>query len=146
MEFRLAHMDNLDEVTRLFDSYRIFYGQVSDLDAARQFIQMRFQQGDSTIFIALDELRGVGFTQLYSSFSSVSMKRVWILNDLFVEETARRQGVGAQLMQAAESFARQTGAVRIALSTQMTNQSAQSLYESRGYVKDEVFYHYSLPL
>ncbi|MEG4793532.1 GNAT family N-acetyltransferase [Microcoleus sp. LAD1_D1] len=139
-------MDDLDEVTRLFDRYRIFYGQVSDLDAARQFIQMRFQQGDSTILIALDELRSVGFTQLYPSFSSFSMKRLWILNDLFVEETARRQGVGTQLMQAAETFARQTGAVRIALCTQMTNQSAQSLYESRGYVKDEVFYHYSLPL
>jgi GNAT superfamily N-acetyltransferase len=146
MQVRLAHMDDLDEVTRLFDRYRIFYGQVSDIDAARKFIQMRFQQGDSTILIALDELRGVGFTQLYPSFSSVSMKRVWILNDLFVEETARCQGVGTQLMQVAESFARQTGAVRIALSTQMTNQRAQSLYESHGYVKDEVFYHYSLPL
>jgi GNAT superfamily N-acetyltransferase len=146
MQVRLAHMDDLDEVTRLFDRYRIFYGQISDLDAARQFIQMRFQQGDSTILIALHELRGVGFTQLYPSFSSVSMKRVWILNDLFVEETARCQSVGTQLMQAAESFARQTGAVRIALSTQMTNQKAQSLYESRRYVKDEVFYHYSLPL
>ncbi|MEG4212738.1 GNAT family N-acetyltransferase [Microcoleus sp. S13_B4] len=146
MEVRLAHMDDLDEVTRLFDRYRIFYGQVSELDAARQFIQMRFQQGDSTILIALDGLLGVGFTQLYPSFSSVSMKRVWILNDLFVEETARRQGVAAQLMQAAESFARQRGAVRIALSTQITNHSGQSLYESRGYVKDEVFYHYSLPL
>jgi GNAT superfamily N-acetyltransferase len=146
MQVRLAHMDDLDEVTRLFDRYRIFYGQISDLDTARQFIQMRFQQGDSTILIALDELRGVGFTQLYPSFSSVSMKRVWILNDLFVEETARCQGVGTQLMQVAESFARQTGAVRIALSTQMANQKAQSLYESRGYVKDEVFYHYSLAL
>lgn len=146
MQVRLAHMDDLDEVTRLFDRYRIFYGQVSDIDAARKFIQMRFQQGDSTILIALDELRGVDFTQLYPIFSSVSMKRVWILNDLFVEETARCQGVGTQLMQVAESFARQTGAVRIALSTQMTNQRAQSLYESRGYVKDEVFYHYSLPL
>jgi GNAT superfamily N-acetyltransferase len=146
MQIRVAHMDDLDEVTRLFDRYRIFYGQISDLDAARQFIQMRFQQGDSTILIALDELLGVGFTQLYPSFSSVSMKRVWILNDLFVEEMARCQGVGTQLMQAAESFARQTGAVRIALSTQITNQKAQSLYESCGYVKDEVFYHYSLPL
>src|SRR4028118_911777 len=94
----------------------MFYAQVSDLDAARQFIQMRFQQGDSTIFIALDELRGVGFTQLYPSFSSVSMKRLWILNDLFVEETARRQGIGVQLMQAAESFAGQPGAGGIALS------------------------------
>ncbi len=144
MEVRLAHMDDLDEVTRLFDRYRIFYGQVSDLDAARQFIQMRFQQCDSTIFIALDEFRCVGFTQLYPSFSSALMKRLWILNDLFVEETARRQGVGGQLMQVAESFARQTGAVKIALSTQMTNQTAQSLYESRGYVKDAMFYHYSL--
>lgn len=90
--------------------------------------------------------RIVGFTQLYPGFSSVSMKRVWILNDLFVDEGYRGQGVAKSLMSAAENFARETECVRIVLATQISNVAAQSLYESRGYAKDEEFYHYALRL
>jgi GNAT superfamily N-acetyltransferase len=88
----------------------------------------------------------VGYTQLFPSFSSVSMKRIWILNDLFVQEAHRNKGAARLLMNAAENFARQTGAVRIILSTQISNAAAQTLYESLGYRKDEDFYHYSLSL
>lgn len=90
--------------------------------------------------------RIVGFTQLYPGFSSVSMKRVWILNDLFVDEGYRGQGVAKSLMSAAENFARETECARIVLVTQISNVAAQSLYESRGYAKDEEFYHYALRL
>lgn len=146
MEIVLADAEHLEEVSRLFDRYRIFYQQASNLEAATKFLQERFQKKDSTIFLAHDTKHIVGFTQLYPSFSSVSMKRVWILNDLFVEEAYRNKGVAKLLMNAAEEFARQTGAVRIVLSTQISNIAAQTLYESRGYMKDEEFYHYALRL
>jgi ribosomal protein S18 acetylase RimI-like enzyme len=74
------------------------------------------------------------------------MKRIWILNDLFIDENYRRNGVAQSLMRTAENFARETGAVRMVLATQMSNVAAQSLYELRGYVKDEEFYHYTLRL
>ena len=74
------------------------------------------------------------------------MKRVWILNDLFVDEGYRGKGVAKSLMSAAENFARETGCARIVLATQISNVAAQSLYESRGYTKDEEFYHYALRL
>jgi ribosomal protein S18 acetylase RimI-like enzyme len=74
------------------------------------------------------------------------MKPIWILNDLFVAENHRQQGVAKSLIRAAVDFARETGTVRVALSTQISNIAAQSLYESLGFKKDEDFYHYSLSL
>jgi ribosomal protein S18 acetylase RimI-like enzyme len=146
MEVFQAHIEHLEEVATLFDQYRVFYNQPSDLDAARAFIQERFEKNDSTIFVVRDNGLMVGITQLFPTLSSVSMKRVWILNDLFVQEAYRKKGAAKLLMNAAENFARETGAVRIILSTQISNIAAQILYESLGYRKDEDFYHYSLSL
>jgi GNAT superfamily N-acetyltransferase len=146
MEIILAQLEHLEEISKLFDRYRIFYKQSSDIAAATKFLQERFEQKDSTIFLALEADRAIGFTQLYPSFSSVSMRRIWILNDLFVEEDFRKKSVAKLLMSAAEKFARETRAVRIVLSTQIFNVVAQKLYESRGYIKDEEFFHYALSL
>lgn len=146
MEVFQARLEHLETVTQLFDQYRVFYKSPSDLETARKFIQERFYKGDSIIFVVSNDGHIVGFTQLYPSFSSVSMKRVWILNDLFVEQTCRKQGAAKLLLSAAENFARQTEAVRISLATQISNVAAQSLYESLGYCKDEEFHHYSLKL
>jgi GNAT superfamily N-acetyltransferase len=133
MEVIQARFEHLEEVSKLFDQYRVFYNQPSDLEAARAFMQERFQKEDSTVFVARDDEQMVGYIQLFPSFSSVSMKRVWILNDLLVQESHRKKGVAKLLMSAAENFARETGAVRIILSTQVSNVAAQSLYESLGY-------------
>ncbi|QYO61985.1 GNAT family N-acetyltransferase [Leptolyngbya sp. 7M] len=146
MNILLAQAEHIDHLAVLFDQYRVFYNQASDLAAAKQFLGERFKQRDSAIFVAMDNQSMVGFTQLYPSFSSVSMQRVWILNDLFVVENYRKQGVANLLMDVAEQYARSSGAVRIVLATQITNIAAQRLYESRNYVKDEAFYHYMLRL
>ncbi|AFY36483.1 GCN5-related N-acetyltransferase [[Leptolyngbya] sp. PCC 7376] len=141
-----AGLGELDEVAQLFDQYRVFYQAASDIQAAKDFLRERLQKEESVIFAARKGDCLVGFTQLYPSFSSVSMKPIWILNDLFVEPTSRKQGVAQLLMATAEDFARKSGAIRLALSTQVENLVAQSLYESRGYIKDQAFYHYTLSL
>jgi ribosomal protein S18 acetylase RimI-like enzyme len=146
MKVILVRSEDLAEVSILFDRYRVFYNQSSDLEAARSFLQQRFDRKDSTIFIARNREQVVGFTQLYPSFSSVSMKRVWILNDLFIDELCRSQGIARLLMGAAENFARETAAIRIILSTQVANLPARSLYRALGYVQNEDFAHYALPL
>lgn len=146
MEVVLARSEHFAEVVLLFDRYRVFYKQLSNIETTRYFLQERFQTNDSTIFIARENGYAVGFTQLYPSFSSVSMKRIWILNDLFVEESHRKQGVAKLLMGTAENHARQTGAVRIILATQISNVAAQALYQSLGYSKDQEFHHYALRL
>lgn len=146
MEVFQARLEHLEAVSQLFDQYRVFHNSPSDIETARKFLQDRFHKSDSIIFVASNNGRVVGFTQLYPSFSSVSMKRIWILNDLFVEQACRKQGVAKLLLSMVKDFARQTGAIQISLATQTSNVAAQSLYESLGYCKDEKFHHYSLNL
>jgi ribosomal protein S18 acetylase RimI-like enzyme len=87
-----------------------------------------------------------GSRQLYPSFSSASAKRIYILNDLFVDPAARRRGVGQRLLQAAADFGRSAGALRLTLSTAHSNTIAQSFYEAQGWLRDEVFRGYDLTL
>lgn len=135
---------DLEAVAQLFDAYRVFYRQASDMAAARAFIGERFKQRDSVIFLARDGEDAAGFVQLYPSLSSVSMRRIWILNDLFVAPSARRARVGRRLMDRARDFARASGALRLELTTERTNTVAQALYTACRYTRDEVFYKYIL--
>jgi GNAT superfamily N-acetyltransferase len=143
---RQAVLADLDVVAGLFDGYRQFYEQVSDLVAARNFLRARFEHGQSVILLAESQGQAVGFTQLYPSFSSVSMARVFVLNDLFVAPTARRLGVGEALLTAAADHARQLGAVRLSLNTDVQNLPAQALYESMGWARDQKYHAYHLAL
>ena len=143
---RQAVLADLDAVATLFDGYRQFYGQTSDEAAAKTFLQARFEHGQSVVLLAESQGQAVGFTQLYPSFSSVSMARVFVLNDLYVAESARRMGVGEALLNAAADHARQLGAVRLSLTTNVQNLPAQSLYASMGWERDQKFYAYHLAL
>jgi len=142
---RYASPDDLDLLVPLFDAYRVFYEQPSDLNIARTFLKERLQLRESVILLALSNSgEGLGFVQLYPFFSSVSAKRIWVLNDLFVTEKARGTGVSRVLMDAAKQHAHFTGAPRITLSTAKTNRRAQVLYESLGYVRDNDYLTYDL--
>lgn len=144
---RQASPDDAHLVAPLFDAYRQFYGKAADPGTARRFIDERLANGESAIFIAQDDAgKAVGFTQLYPTFSSVSAARVYTLNDLFVAPEARRANVARQLMNAAADYCRANGALRMSLSTGKTNDKAQALYESEGWVRDEAYYHYSFTL
>lgn len=143
MNVRQASIEDLSQLTGLFDGYRQFYGQTSDIDAARRFLSDRFEHQQSIIFIASDNGVGLGFTQLYPSFSSALMRRTLILNDLFVIPKARKRGVAKALLSAATDYARQIGALRLSLSTANDNLSAQTLYEADGWVKEAAFISYN---
>lgn len=139
---RRATIDDLPVAARLFDGYRQFYEAPPDLALAERFLRERLNQGDAAIFLAFDGETGVGFMQLYPSFSSLSARRIWILNDLYVLPEARKKGVGRRLLDAARDHARATGAKRLVLSTAHTNVAAQKLYEDYGYQRDETFRTY----
>lgn len=145
MSIRRATIDELDSLTELFDSYRVFYQQESDLQGAKSFIKERLLNEDSVVFIAYDESNPVGFVQLYPTFSSVSMKRSWLLNDLYVNAAARKKGFGEKLIQKAIEFAEETGAKGLSLETGQENVTAQRLYEKIGFKKESnYFYYFSL--
>src|SRR5260370_34721798 len=144
---RQATIFDLDLIAPLFDAYRQFYRKPSDLGLARRFLLERFQHNQSIVFLALQQDgSAVGFTQLFPSFSSASAARIFILNDLFVQPEARRKSVGSLLLAAAARFGRAVGAVRLILSTEVTNETAQALYETERWTRQTDFYVYNLAL
>ena len=140
-----AALKDLDDVVPLFDGYRQFYGRRSDLAGARKFLGERIERDESVIYLAYTGPReAAGFTQLYPSFSSVSLKPLWVLNDLFVRSDVRRGGVGRALLERARQHAVEGGAKGLVLSTGVTNQAAQTMYESCGWQRDDEFFQYHL--
>ncbi|MBX7157352.1 MAG: GNAT family N-acetyltransferase [Verrucomicrobiae bacterium] len=147
MKVDFANINDLEQVALLFDQYRQFYKQESNLTESRKFIEQRLVAQDSVIFLAKDENQiALGFTQLYPLFNSITCKRSLILYDLFVATNYRRQGVAQQLMKSAKDYALKTGVDRMELSTAKTNASAQKLYESLGWKIDPEFHYYVLEL
>lgn len=134
---------DINHIAPLFDAYRVFYEQISDIALAEHFLNERLCNDESVLFYALnDETETVGFVQLYPSFSSVSAKRLWILNDLYVAPGARRLGVGKQLMTRAKEYAEETCSKGLILETGFNNANGQALYESLGYQKSPDFYYF----
>jgi ribosomal protein S18 acetylase RimI-like enzyme len=143
LTLRRAAATDLDALAPLFDAYRRFYEQPADLALARAFLEARLARDESVVFVA-DAGQGlVGFCQLYPSWCSVAAGRIFVLYDLFVVEQARRGGAGRALMQAAQDFAREAGAVRVDLATAHANTRAQALYESLGWMRDNLYRTYS---
>lgn len=143
---RQAVLADLSDLAPLFDAYRQFYGQGSDLAAAREFLRARFEHGESTLFIAHAGATPVGLAQLYPAFSSISLRRIFVLNDLFVSREYRKGGAGSALLGAAAAFGRTLGAQSLFLSTAVTNTAAQSVYSAGGWKRDDEYYVYELPL
>ncbi|MDT9727189.1 GNAT family N-acetyltransferase [Xylanibacillus composti] len=145
MTVQQATIEQLDEIVSLFNDYRIFYEKTSDLEGARAFIKAKFVNQESVIFLAYHavENQAVGFAQLYPTFSSLSMTKAWILNDLYVASRCRQQGVGRKLLEAARRFAERTEANSLSLSTARDNQTAQRLYESFGFTQEDKFVQYN---
>jgi GNAT superfamily N-acetyltransferase len=146
VEVRQATVQDLDVLVPLFDAYRQFYGQSSNPGRARQFLLERFEHNQSVIFMAFDDANAIGFTQLYPSFSSAAMARIFILNDLFVIPEARGRKAGSALLRAAADFGRRVHALRLTLSTEVANTTAQAVYEALGWKRNTAFCSYQLTL
>jgi len=142
-EISKVTVTDLVELHQLVEKYRAFYKQPEN-DKTLNFLEGRIKNQEAVAFIARIEGDAVGFTLLYPTFSTVSLSNIWLLNDLFVIETARGNGVATELMDVAESAAKQAGATRVFLRTANDNLPAQALYEGRNWVKDEVFRRYDL--
>jgi ribosomal protein S18 acetylase RimI-like enzyme len=142
---RPSEVQDVGQLTDLVEQYREFYGQARS-EQTPSYLMERISRRESVILVAENDDALVGFTQCYPTFSTVSLSPIWLLNDLFVIPDHRRQQVAEQLMQAAEDAAKEAGATRIWLRTAHTNTPAQSLYEKRGWVEDEVFRRYDLML
>jgi ribosomal protein S18 acetylase RimI-like enzyme len=140
-----ADLTHVDLIAPLFDAYRVFYNQVSDLERAYKYVRARLKQKHSVIFLALDDDgNALGFTLMYPTFSSIAMQSMWIVNDLYVKEDMRRHGVAEALLLRARQHALDTGARGLQLETAVNNFAAQKLYEKLGWKRETEFYTYNL--
>lgn len=137
---RQAVLADLDEVALVFDEYRQFQGKPADLAACRAFLHERFNHGDSVVFLATVGGQLAGMAQLYPSYSSTALARVFILNDLFVRASGRRAGVASALLAAVEAYACAFGACRVSLNVAQSNTAGQALYLARGWTQDSEFF------
>ena len=141
---RRAGIKDLEKIAPLFDAYRQFYEQEPNLEFAREFIGARLNKNESIIFIVEDESQSaLGFCQIYPSFCSVIASPIYTLSDLFVSANARKSGLGKLLLEQAREHAQASGIPRMDLTTAKTNLTAQSLYESLGWVRDDIYYAYN---
>ena len=134
------------QLAPLFSAYRQFYEQSADPGAEKAYLELRLQNDECVVFLALDSGQPTGFVLLYPTFDSVELSQVWVLHDLFVGAGHRKAGLGRSLMETAHDFCRRKGASRVDLATAVSNTVAQPLYESMGYERDNEFYSYSLSL
>ena len=136
--------EHIPQIALLLDLYRVFYGQTSDVEAATKFLEERVSKNEAIIFIAYIDEEPAGFTQLYTSYSSVSLQPLFILNDLYVLKKHRRSGMGEALLNKAKEFCRAMNYKGLALET-ATDNTAQELYEKLGWKKDTACFHYFWP-
>ena len=146
IEIRQGSLGLIDQMSELFNQYRIFYGQKNELEKAKDFLLKRLKLQDSLIYIAFREDKAVGFMQLYPCFSSVRLQPIYILNDLFVHQNYRNNGVGSALINEAKSICISDNIAGLQLETSNLNR-ANELYKKSGFslIEDTNFYSWSTP-
>ena len=138
MKIRDAKTTDIIELTKLFNSYRMFYGKKSDLKAAEEFLICRIEKKDSKIFVCEINDIIVGFVQLYPLFSSTRVSKYWLLNDLFIDEQQRGKGYSKLLIKEAKKLVLQSEACGMMLETEKSNKIGNKLYTSTGFKKNEL--------
>jgi len=144
---RKATVQDLDLISPLFDAYRVFYEKDSDMKGAKNFLKERLENNESVIYLAMeDDKNAVGFIQLYPLFSSTRMARLWLLNDLFVDPSARRKGIAKQLLEKAKQHCHKTKACGFFLETGVDNIEGNALYPAAGMTlnDDHNFYYWDV--
>ena len=142
LTIRQANIQDLPKIVPIFDSYREYFKQVKDPVMVERFLFEKFEHLDSVIFIAEQQNEVIGLAQLYPIFSSLTLQRVWLLNDFFIAEEFRNCGVGTQLFARVKEFSLITKSKGIELSVEHTNIKAWSFWEKQGFKLDEEFRYY----
>ena len=144
---RKATLQDLDQLTTLFDRYLVFYKKPSNIEKHKSFLKERMENNEAIIFLAFDDTikeRAIGFTLIYPTFSSILLSKILILNDLYVDSTIRNNGTGEKLILKTVELAKELGVKLVRLRTAKNNVIAQGLYHKMGFVRDDLVYTYDL--
>lgn len=144
---RKATLQDLDQLTNLFDQYVVFYKNPSNIEKHKAYLKERIENNEAIIYLAFDEKnleKAIGFTLIYITFSSLALNKILILNDLYVDSTIRKNGVGEKLILEVIALAKELGSNLIRLRTAKSNTVAQGLYNKMGFVREDYLYSYDL--
>ena len=136
MKIREAKISDIDNLSSLFNSYRMFYGKDSNIGVAKKFLELRIKLCDSKIYVSEVDQCLTGFVQLYPIFSSTRVSKYWLLNDLFVDANERGKGYSKHLIKKAKNLVKDTSACGMMLETDKTNNIGNYLYPSQGFKKN----------
>ena len=138
VQIREAKLSDLENLSDLFNSYRMFYGKKSDLKVANEFLRSRIENKDSKIFVCDLNNELSGFVQLYPIFSSTRVSKYWLLNDLFVDIKKRGKGYSKLLIERSKELVIESKACGMMLETEKSNDIGNMLYPSTGFKKNEL--------
>lgn len=144
---RKANIQDLNQLTKLFDQYVVFYKSPSNYEKHHDFLKERLENNEATVFVACEDENPdkiIGFALNYITFSSLALNKIVILNDLFVDSSARKKGVGEKLILETVALAKEIGSHTIRLRTAKSNTAAQKLYHKMGFVREDYLYSYDL--
>lgn len=142
-QIEIATLEHLNEFAELFDSYRVFYEQPSDLERGKSFLKERITNKETVTFLIKKDNKYVGFAQLYSLYHYKTLKRQWLLSDLFVDPAYRGSGLAINLIDQCKQYCIETDACGLLLETQKTNKIGNSLYPKCGFELDSEHNYYN---
>ncbi len=145
MKIREAKSSDINQLSKLFNSYRMFYGKESNIDISKEFLDSRIINKDSIIYVCEVRNNIIGFVQLYPLFSSTRVSKYWLLNDLFVDVKERGNGYSKLLIERAKKLVIESKACGMMLETEKSNNIGNKLYPITGFKMNELsnFYEWT---
>jgi GNAT superfamily N-acetyltransferase len=124
--------EQLEALLPLIAAYQRFYEAEAIDDERNRAFFSRFlaPSEDGLLLGAWRDGELLGYACLYWSFTSIVPAETVLMNDLYVTEAARGEGIGRALIEASAAVTRERGAQRLEWATAPSNETAQRLYDS----------------
>ena len=134
IEIKPVPEDGITELEPLLAAYQTFY-EVEDINTERNrqfFSRFLGSSHSGWILGAYEDGRLVGFGCFYRHKSSLSATNVVLMNDLYVDESARGKGAGRLIIEGGVELAREWGASHLTWATAPDHHKAQGLHDTFG--------------
>lgn len=94
-----------------------------------------------TMMIIEDEKEAIGFANLITIFSVWAHGKALILDDLFLSEEYRGKGLGRNVMEFIENYAKENGYKRLQFQSELSNPNAHEFYTKLGYKSEDMHFY-----
>ena len=120
----------LELIRGYFAFYRVPFPSASKIESLLDLLERDPALGVQ--MVADEGGRLHGFASLYACLDTLIADRILVMNDLFVDPSARNRGTGAALFDASLTYASAHGYARLDWVTATDNHDAQRFYDRHG--------------